>query len=65
MDFLSGERAGSVIFPPGLAGGRANRNAIYTKISLAELVTGLVLLMLPIYVNVLERTTLFGITDYV
>ena len=34
-----------------------NRTEIYTKISLTELVNGLVLLMLPIYFNSLERTT--------
>ena len=37
---------------------------IYTKISLTELVNGLVLLMLPIYFNALERTTVLGITGY-
>ena len=36
----------------------------YTKISLTELVNGLVLLMLPIYFNALERTTVLGITGY-
>ena len=37
---------------------------MYTKISLTEFVNGLVLLMLPIYFNALERTTVFGITGY-
>ena len=37
---------------------------IYAKISLTELVNGLVLLMLPIYFNALERTTVLGITGY-
>ena len=35
---------------------------IYAKISLTELVNGLLLLMLPIYFNALERTTLLCIT---
>ena len=66
MAFLSGEtpRESRVHYFPCLAGGRVNHTAMFTKISLAELVTGLVLLMLPIYVNALERTTLLGITDY-
>ena len=33
---------------------------IYTKISLTEIVNGLVLLILPIYFNALERTTVLG-----
>ena len=37
---------------------------IYTKISLTDLVNGLVVLMLPIYFNALERTTVSGITRY-
>ena len=32
---------------------------MYTKISLRELVNGSVLSMLPIYINALERTTVF------
>ena len=36
---------------------------VYTKISLKELVDWLVLLMLPIYFNALERTTVLGITE--
>ena len=35
---------------------------IYTTISLTELVNGLVLLMLPIYFNALERMTVLGIS---
>ena len=36
----------------------------YTKISLTELVNRLVLLMLPICCNALERTYVLGITGY-
>ena len=38
--------------------------SLYTKISLTELVKGLVLLILPIYFNALECTTVLGITYY-
>ena len=37
---------------------------VFTKISLSELVHGLVLLLLPIYFNALEGTTVLGITGY-
>ena len=37
---------------------------ICTKISLTELVNGLVLLMLPIYFNALERMPVLGVTGY-
>ena len=37
---------------------------IYTKISLTELVSGLVLLILPLHFNALVRTTVLGITGY-
>ena len=42
--------------------GRVQLVYIYTKISLTELAYGLLLLMLPIYFNALERTTVLGIT---
>ena len=38
--------------------------AMHTKISLTELVNGLVLLILPIYFNALDGTTVLGITGY-